>query len=468
MKMKKLLISSCIGLLAIPMLVSATSIPTIPGVPSIPLFVYGSVSIDGVQAPLGTEISVEVEGAEVSKYSVLKVGEYMLEIPAEYSGDTLIFKVNSQELETLVCPDSSVNPSLKFDLSLTNASEEENNDDESNDTNTDTTSNTSGTQSGSGGGGGGGGGSEPILSNMSIAVVGPVQDNKVNLAITATGANMMSLSNNADFVGAKWEGFSTAVMGWSVASSTEKVYIKFRTTSMKESAIFSCVVSKKVSPVITEKNELENIIVKGEESPVFFAGNNLYGVDSETVEIVTADEAAKVLACQGVTTLSAANQAVYNKIIGNYGSDLSASAILSIKCFIQNGTQTTTRLGAGERAGVLNSFAAAFAKMPATETDWQDVVKIANGRWPKQRNAAYEEQMKTGPFVKVYKRSPNMSKPADSSAVVIMTYGLLPVNRNMNSEKASILTFKAIYGYSPLSALDWNIARAIAYSGAVR
>ena len=76
--------------------------------------------------------------------------------------------------------------------------------------------------------------------------------------------------------------------------------------------------------------------------------------------------------------------------------------------------------------------------------------------------------MKTGPFVKVYKRNPDMKKASDSSAIVIMTYGLLPVKRNMNSEKASILTFKAIYGYSPTSALDWNISRAIAYSGATR
>jgi len=448
------------------MLVSATSTPAVPGVPSIPLFVYGSVSIDGSPAPLGTEISVEEDGVTISEYSLSQIGEYLLDIPAEYSGKSLVFKVNSTEVETLSCPDSSVSPGLKLDLSLINPSDEED-EGETSGTNTNTSSNTSSSSSSSGGGGGGGG-SEPVLANMSIAVVGPVQDNKVNLAITATGANMMLLSNNADFSGSKWEGFSTAVMGWIVASTTEKVYIQFRTTSMKVSNVYSCAVSTRVSPISPEIKEQENIIVKGEESPVFFDGNNLYGVDSETVEIVTADEADKVLACQGVSTLSAANQTVYNKIIGSYGSSLSTGAILSIKCFIQNGTQTTTRLGAGERGGVLNSFAAAFAKMPSTETDWQDVVKIANGRWPKQRNAAYEEQMKTGPFVKVYKRSPNMSKPADSSAVVIMTYGLLPVNRNMNSEKAAILTFKAIYGYSPVSALDWNIARAIAYSGAVR
>ncbi|MDO8261586.1 MAG: hypothetical protein Q7T50_08945, partial [Candidatus Magasanikbacteria bacterium] len=259
---------------------------------------------------------------------------------------------------------------------------------------------------------------------------------------------------------------------WKIKAETVKIYIKFRTPGNVVSNVFSCdvpvgkVVEKEIIAVVP--TEIPEIIVKGEESPVFFDGDNLYGVDSNTVEIVSADEAGKVLACNGAITLTTENQKVYDKIIGTYVSVLSDGAKNSLKCFIQNGTGTTKRLGAGERGGVLNSFAAAFAKMPVSTEDWQDVIKIANGRWPKQRNTKYEDQMKTGPFVKIYKRNPDMKKSADSSAIVIMTYGLLPVKRNMNSEKASILTFKAIYGYSPASAPDWNISRAIAYSGAVR
>lgn len=322
------------------------------------------------------------------------------------------------------------------------------------------------------GGGGGGGGSEVALSNMSIKTVGSVEDNKIDLAITATGANMMMLSNSADFSGATWEGLSTSVLDWKIKVETTKIYIKFRTPGNVVSNVFSCdvptgkVVEKEIIADI--QGEIETPDVLGEESPVFFEGDNLYGVDSNTVEIVSADEASKVLACNAGITLSTENEKVYNKIIGTYASELNDSAKQSIKCFIQNGTQTTKRLGAGERGGVLNSFAAVFSKMPSSAIDWQDIIKIANGRWPGQKNAAYEEQMKTGPFVKVYKRNPDMKKASDSSAIVIMTYGLLPVKRNMNSEKASILTFKAIYGYSPTSALDWNISRAIAYSGATR
>jgi hypothetical protein len=205
----------------------------------------------------------------------------------------------------------------------------------------------------------------------------------------------------------------------------------------------------------------------GSESPVFSALTNLYGVDSATVELVTSDEAGKIMSCTGAITLTPANQKIYDKIIKNYLSKLNANQKQAIKCFIQNGSQTTKRLGAGERGGVLNSFAAVFAKMPATLANWQDIVKIANGRWPKQRNTKYEAEMKEM-FVKIYGRKVDVKKPADNNAIAIMSYGLLPVIRNANSEKSAINSFKAIYHKAPISALDWNIVRAIAYSGAKR
>jgi hypothetical protein len=61
-----------------------------------------------------------------------------------------------------------------------------------------------------------------------------------------------------------------------------------------------------------------------------------------------------------------------------------------------------------------------------------------------------------------------MNNPKDNAAVTVMTYGLRPAIRNMDSEKSAILIFEAIYDYAPSSAQDWDIVRAIAYSGAVR
>ena len=49
-----------------------------------------------------------------------------------------------------------------------------------------------------------------------------------------------------------------------------------------------------------------------------------------------------------------------------------------------------------------------------------------------------------------------------------MAYGLRTATRNLNSEKAAIKSFKAIFGKAPTTASDWDAVRAIAYSGAKR
>lgn len=160
----------------------------------------------------------------------------------------------------------------------------------------------------------------------------------------------------------------------------------------------------------------------------------------------------------------------YNKYTSSLISGISGLEqfnIYALTNFIIYGTETTEILGAGERAGVLNSYKSAFGKLPKTENEWQDAVKIANGRWPSEKSEAALNKGKKE-FKKVYLREPDMNNPNDNAAVTVITYGLRPDSRNLDSEKAGILTFKHIYGYNPSSATDWDIARAIAYSGAVR
>lgn len=135
--------------------------------------------------------------------------------------------------------------------------------------------------------------------------------------------------------------------------------------------------------------------------------------------------------------------------------------------FITYGTETTKVLGAGERAGTANSYKAAFGKLPKTEADWADAIKIANGRWPNQRSATAETGAKTS-FKKIYGREANMDNQNDNAAVTVMAYGLRPANRNLNSEKAAIISFKYFLKRTPTTAVDWDIVRAIAYSGAKR
>ena len=135
--------------------------------------------------------------------------------------------------------------------------------------------------------------------------------------------------------------------------------------------------------------------------------------------------------------------------------------------FVTYGTPTTQVLGAGERGGVVNSFKEAFGKLPATEADWQDVVKIGNGRWPSQTSASRETKAEAS-FKAIYKRVPVRANAKDDAAVVVMAYGLRPANRNLGSEAAASKTFKAVYGKNPSTATGWAGVRAIAYSGAKR
>lgn len=140
---------------------------------------------------------------------------------------------------------------------------------------------------------------------------------------------------------------------------------------------------------------------------------------------------------------------------------------LMILNFITYGTPSTISLGAGERAGVINSYRQAFNKLPKTKEEWLDVIKIANGRWLNEKNKEAEERAKIN-FNLVYLREPNRNNPHDNAAITVMAYGLRPAERNLDSEKASIKIFKNIYEYNPEKATAWDVVRAIAYSGAIR
>lgn len=157
---------------------------------------------------------------------------------------------------------------------------------------------------------------------------------------------------------------------------------------------------------------------------------------------------------------------IYNRIV-SLNSELDINKRYSIAFFLQTGTANTLWLGMGERAGVVDSFKSAFGQLPQDDLDWQDVIKIANGRWPSRLNIDRENSIVTH-FKKIYLRNPNRQNPHDDAAITIIAYGLRNPNRNLNSEKTAIKYFKAIYSRVPQSATDWDIMRAIAYSGAIR
>lgn len=140
----------------------------------------------------------------------------------------------------------------------------------------------------------------------------------------------------------------------------------------------------------------------------------------------------------------------------------------AIDVFVGYGADKNTKgLGAGERAAVVHSFNKAFNKLPETEEEVEDMVKIANGRWPGNRSKEAEERAKEK-FREIYERDPDLDRPGDEAAVTVMAYGLRQraENRNLESEERGIRIFKDIFGHVPGDAEDWNVMQAITYSGA--
>jgi len=138
--------------------------------------------------------------------------------------------------------------------------------------------------------------------------------------------------------------------------------------------------------------------------------------------------------------------------------------------FITYGVDDNTqKLGAGERAAVMYSYKSAFGKLPEDESEFTDAIKIANGRWPDNRNEEAENKAKEN-FKTIYKREANMDNLNDNAAVTVMAYGLRQKaeNRNLESEKNGIKIFVGIFGRNPADTDEWNMMQAITYSGSTR
>lgn len=202
------------------------------------------------------------------------------------------------------------------------------------------------------------------------------------------------------------------------------------------------------SPVLTKMLlvfEDDNIIKYDLEALSVFSKNELVELDKDSIQL-------------------------YDNLVRDNGGkieDYDMKNRYSLAYFINNGTESTDKLGKGERAGVINSYVAAYDKFPENETEWEDLIKIANGRWPLNRDVILEEKAKSV-FRKIYKRDVNSKYSYDNNAVIIIAYGLRPKNRNIISEIKAIMSYKNIFGGYPDDTLAWNVVRAIAYSGARR
>ena len=165
-----------------------------------------------------------------------------------------------------------------------------------------------------------------------------------------------------------------------------------------------------------------------------------------------------------------ANEIKYLRSLVTDINSVAQSVRDTLNQFITYGVdQNTEKMGAGERASVIHSYKAAYGKLPESENEITDVIKIANGRWPSKISTSSENKAKLA-FKKIYLRDSNMSDSNDNAAITLMAYGLKQKaeNRNLDSEREGIKTFKYIYGYLPNTTEEWNVMQAITYSGATR
>jgi len=148
-------------------------------------------------------------------------------------------------------------------------------------------------------------------------------------------------------------------------------------------------------------------------------------------------------------------------------SELSTENITWLTNFVTYGTVSTRDLNINERADVLSYYQNFFNKLPTTQVEWSDALKVANGRWTAERNKEVEDKA-VKEFKKIYLKNPDRLNFHDDAVINLIAYGLRPTIKNLNSEKAGSKIFTDIYGYTPVSSSDLAIVRAIAYSGATR
>jgi hypothetical protein len=222
----------------------------------------------------------------------------------------------------------------------------------------------------------------------------------------------------------------------------------------------------KLSATIQNKTSYIQKSVKNTDYKVFGMIDNLSSVQSEKVDQVSMSEGGRVAAHGSFVNMAKSGAEYYDRVVAQTPGTISQNQKYSLAYFIQNGTPTTARLGAGERAGVASSYVKTYGRLPQSENEWQDVIKIANGRWPGQKNIQAEAAAKKE-FKTIYKRE-GKNTADDNAVIAIMAYGLRPSERNTRSEAMAINTFKSIFGKAPTVATDWDKVRAIAYSGAKR
>lgn len=167
--------------------------------PAMPLYISGSVKIDGVLAPIGIEVTAEAGGRQIASASLEEAGEYYMNNISEDTvpvGNVITFRVNG-----VIVPDTegkfrmvdvANTPSVEYDLSVTIQNNSGSGSGNSGGGVGGSSSGGSSSGGSSGGGGGSSSGSGGSNTNVSGGGGNSASSNSSNSGTTATSGN----SNN--------------------------------------------------------------------------------------------------------------------------------------------------------------------------------------------------------------------------------------------------------------------------------
>ncbi|MCD6567706.1 MAG: PKD domain-containing protein [Dehalococcoidia bacterium] len=117
MRIKLAILTTVLAVLLLP----ATALAAAP--PGPPLGFTGSVTIGGVDAPVGTTVSAEIESIEVASINTSAAGQYSIQIAPEGNiGKMVVFKVNGVIGGEHLCVDSWETPIVSLNLAISGVS----------------------------------------------------------------------------------------------------------------------------------------------------------------------------------------------------------------------------------------------------------------------------------------------------------------------------------------------------------
>jgi len=109
-----------VGALLVLVLGLALAVPAF-ATPVVPLLFTGDVTIDGVDAPIGTDITAEIEAEEVASTPTTVAGRYAISIDynSSYIGKTVVLKVNDAYGGEGTYVDPAETPVVTVNLAIT-------------------------------------------------------------------------------------------------------------------------------------------------------------------------------------------------------------------------------------------------------------------------------------------------------------------------------------------------------------